>query len=150
MIEVATSMNQLNLSQLAAVYRQSCQRSEMWEMFDYLRNDFFPAGGALYCLCKDGVYVSAMRLEPYRDGFLLTALETAPDQRGRGFARELMTGALAMVEGKVYSHIDARNLASIAVHKACGFEKILDHAVYLDGSVSTRAGTYLKFMQNDK
>ncbi len=150
MIEVATSMNQLNLSQLAAVYQESCRHSGKWEMFDYLRNDFFPAGGALYCLCKDGFYVSALRLEPYRDGFLLTALETAPEQRGRGFAKELMAGVLGSVDAPIYSHIHNQNRASIAVHKACGFHKILDYAVYLDGSVSTRAGTYLKFMQNDK
>lgn len=149
MIVVATSMNQLNLSQLAAVYQESCQHSEKWEMFDYLRECFFPAGGAVYCLSEGSVYVSALRLEPYRDGSLLTALETAPEHRGRGYAQKLLMGVMEQVDGKIYSHIDNRNRASLAVHKACGFEKILDYAAYLDGSVSTRAGTYLKFMQNE-
>ena len=147
MIEVATSMNQLNLSQLAAVYQESCQHTGKWEMFDYLRECFFPAGGVVFCLSEGGVYVSALRLEPYRDGFLLTALETAPEHRGRGYAQKLLMGVMEQVDGKIYSHIDNRNRASLAVHKACGFEKILDYAAYLDGSVSTRAGTYLKFMQ---
>ena len=149
MIEVATSMNQLDLTQLAAVYRQNCQGGGKWQMFDYLRECFFPAGGRVYCLRKDGVYVSALRLEPYRDGFILTALETAPEHRGNGYAKELLAGVLEQVNGKICSHIDNRNRASIAVHKACGFEKILDFATYLDGSVSTKAGTYVIFMQNE-
>ena len=149
MIEAATSMSQLDLAQLAAVYQQSCQHGGKWEMFDYLRQCFFPAGGKVYCLRKEGVYVSALRLEPWRDGLLLTALETAPEYRGGGFAKELMTGVLTTTEGKIYSHIDERNQASVAVHKACGFAKILDFARYLDGSVSTSAGTYLKFVQSE-
>ncbi len=147
MIEVATNMNQLELSQLAAVYRESCTAEGLWDMFDYLRQCFFPGGGAVYCLRKDGVYVCVLRLEPYRDGLLLTALETAPEHRRRGYAKQLLRGVLERIHGKVYSHIDDGNRASIAVHQACGFVKMLDHAVYLDGSVSTRAGTYLKFMQ---
>jgi hypothetical protein len=46
-------------------------------------------------------------------------------------------------EDKIYVHISRRNAASIAVHIACGFCKILDHAVYADGSVLRSSATYL-------
>ena len=44
---------------------------------------------------------------------------------------------------KVYSHISRDNAPSIAAHTACGFQKILDHAIYLDGSVHPDADTYV-------
>ena len=88
-------------------------------------------------------YVSAARLEPYRDGLLLEALETAPELRGRGYAAALLRNMLesAPGTGPVYSHVDKKNAASLAVHRACGFRRILEHAVYADGSVLASACT---------
>ena len=94
---------------------------------------------------ESGAYVSALRLEPYKDGWLLEALETAPDHRRRGWAKALMRAVLEMLgETTVYSHVSRRNEASLRTHYACGFEKHLDHVVYLDGSVSGR-GLTLKY-----
>jgi len=70
-----------------------------------------------------GRYVSALRLEPYRDGLLLEALETAPEQRRKGFAAALIRAVQCFLEGKtkLYSHVDKRNLSSLKVHEKCGF-----------------------------
>ena len=86
-----------------------------------------------------GRYIAALRVEPYRDGYLITGLETAPDARRKGYATKLLQGVIAHLkdEGKVpvYSHVDKGNHASMAVHKKCGFQILYDYGVYLDGSV---------------
>ncbi len=113
------------------------------EFYDYLRTQFFSVPGAMYALwMEQGRAVSALRLEPWKDGWLMEALETVPDARGRGCASALVQAA-ALGRGKVYSHVSRANGASLAVHKKCGFRKILDYAAYLDGSVNRSAVTLL-------
>lgn len=123
---------------------QQLLRAEQ-DFYDYLRAGFFNRPGDRYCIWEEnGRYVSALRLQRYADGCLLEALETHPDHRGRGYARRLIRAALETIsEKKIYVHISHRNAASIAVHTACGFRKIADHARYADGSVNSRCGTYL-------
>ena len=114
-----------------------------WEFRDYLREDFFRQRNAFYAVWEEkGKYVSALRLEPHKDGWLLEALETAPDRRRKGYAKMLI-GAVLELMGQtiVYSHVSKRNEASLRTHYACGFRKHLDYVVYLDGSVSRRAVT---------
>ena len=116
------------------------------EFYDYLREDFFRQPDAFYAVwTEQGSYVSALRLEPYKDGWLLEALETAPDYRKKGYAKALMIAVLEyMDQNIIYSHVSKRNEASLRTHYACGFQKHLDHVVYLDGSVTNR-GVTLKF-----
>lgn len=114
----------------------------------YLQEVFFPTAGALCAVWEEqGRYVSALRLEPYRDGLLLEALETKPDQRGKGYAQTLIREIqhhLAQQEPvKLYSHIAKRNSASRSVHEKCGFRVVSDHAVYINGSVDFQCDTWL-------
>ena len=44
---------------------------------------------------------------------------------------------------KVYVHIQRSNAASVSLHLACGFQKCLPYAIYLDGSVYHCADTYV-------
>lgn len=113
------------------------------EFYDYLREVFFRQRDAFYAVwVEQGKYASALRLEPYKDGWLLEALETAPDHRKRGYAKALMGSVLEMMgQSVIYSHVSKRNEASLRTHYACGFVKHLDHVVYLDGSVSHRGIT---------
>ncbi len=160
MLTVATSLRQLNWAQLMALYEEGNRENgeDLYpnrppeqqlflaeqDFYDYLRGEFFSQPGDRYCLWTvDGTYVSALRLQNYQDGLLLEALETHPGHRGRGYAKRLIRAVLETVEGqRVYSHISPRNGPSLAVHKACGFEKILNHSVYADGSVNSRCHTY--------
>ena len=119
--------------------KQALFRAEQ-EFYAYLYHDFFSAADAACFLWEvDGCYVAAVRLEAYADGLLVTGLETRPDMRGRGYAKRLLSAVLddvrAQYNGPLYSHISKENAPSLAVHRACGFEIILDHAVCLDGSV---------------
>ncbi len=110
--------------------------------YEYLQLEFFPQPNALYAIWQvSGQYVSALRLEPYRDGLLLEALETAPDCRSRGFAAALIEAVKPLTHEKLYSHISKRNSASLHVHEKCGFRKILDYAEYVDGTVSQNSCT---------
>lgn len=164
MLVVIRSMRDLLFGQIMAVYEQSHleQGRQQWPdeaegrqlalaeqaFFDYLRQCFFTLPGATICVWQvDGRYVSALRLEPWKDGLLLTGLETAPEQQGKGYACDLIRGVQGYLaqQGTVrlYSHINKHNKASIAVHKKCGFKKILDHANFLDGSIDCYSGTYI-------
>lgn len=116
--------------------------------YEDLQCGFFSIPHARYCLwLEEETPVSALRMEPWRDGVLLTALETAPDRRNKGYASALLRAvqAYAAEQGiyKLYSHIYNRNVASIHLHEKCGFRRISDTAAYLDGSVDRKGATYL-------
>ena len=91
--------------------------------------------------------MAALRIEPYCDGLLLTGLETAPEEREKGYATQLLSAVLEYLrvssKSIVYSHVIKNNPASLAVHKKCGFVKHLDYAVYVDDSVSQNAYTLI-------
>ena len=111
--------------------------------YQYLRDTFFQTPEAVYAIWNEGGrYVSALRLEPYRDGLLLEALETDPRHRNEGYAAALIRAVLKELKGKrVYSHVGKRNAASLAVHEKCGFYRISETAAYIDGSVDNKAYT---------
>ena len=160
MLIVIKSLRELHFSQLMAVYDESNRengeefypelpagqqmlRAEQ-DFYQYLRECFFQTKGAVYAIWSEqGNYVSALRLEPYQDGLLLEALETAPNHRRKGFAAALIRAVLELPEiSKVYAHVHKRNFASLRTHESCGFRRILEHAVYIDGSVRTDSCTY--------
>lgn len=161
MLLIARKMRDLSFAALMEIYRESNEENaeDFWpnesperrmalaeqDFYDYLSRTFFSVPGAFCALWEEGgCYVSALRMEPYQDGFLLEALETAPDQRRKGYARELIRAVLkTMDHGKIYSHVSKRNVASLRTHETCGFRKILDHAVYADGSVLTSSVTMM-------
>lgn len=159
MLHWIRNMRELDFCQLMEVYEEGNLESAaalypdvpegQWPLlaeqafYQYLRECFFPAEGAVYAVWMvRGRYVSALRLEPYQDGVLLAALETAPGHRRKGYATALMAAVLMkMGDRKVYSHVEKRNGASLRVHQKCGFHRIAEHAVYADGSVTRNACT---------
>lgn len=159
MLQIIYTMRELSFGRLMAVYEdtnrqrypqlplhQALAQAEQ-ELYDYLRNDFFTISCAVICVWQEaGEYISALRLEPYRDGMLITALETKEMKRGMGFATHLIQAVQVWQEQSgdviLYSHIANGNLPSISVHEKCGFVKISDSATYLNGDVSSHAGTY--------
>ena len=167
MLKLLEKMGQVNFGQLKSLYEEEnrknipCVRSvedlnialmeEEQVFYLYLRDSFFQTDGALYAVWEEeGKYISALRLEPYKDGRLLEALETHPQYRRQGYAKKLVTAVLEklMKEGPtvIYSHVRKNNSASLRLHLACGFQRILEQAVYIDGSVSDRACT-MKFVE---
>lgn len=158
MLYIVRSGRDLDFRQLMDVYEES-NRQWAREHYPYLSESeqilrteqdmyenlrcFFLDRASFYAIWEqDGSYVSAVRFEPYKDGMLLEALETKPDERKRGYAKQLVTAVLDQMHGKIYSHVDKRNRPSLAVHRACGFAEISGHAVFADGSVSHNAVTF--------
>lgn len=161
MLQVAHSLRQLSFGALMDVYAEGNRENgeEFWpelssgeqilraeqEFYQYLQQVFFQTQGAAYYTWQiHGKMVSALRLEPYRDGLLLEALETAPDQRGKGYAKALITAVLALTgPQKIYSHVGKRNIPSLKTHLSCGFHRVSEQAIYADGSVNDRCCTML-------
>ena len=170
MLKIFDKLQQLDMGQLMALYAEGnrenaedlypqlsqlegIRRAEA-DFESYLRDDFFRQKGACYCIwIREGIYVSALRLEPYEDGLLLEALETHPDHRRCGYAAMLIRAVQALLTrqgaGAVYSHVSKRNEASMRTHLACGFSVYRDYARYVDGTVTTRSVT-LRWVPGEK
>ena len=158
MLYLATKLHQLNFSKLMAVYEEGNRengallcpeasenlqilRSEQ-AFYQYLSESFFTTTGAVYAIWEEnGAYISALRLEPYEDGLLLEALETAPAHRQKGYAASLICSVQEAYPVKIYSHVSKQNKASLGVHEKCGFRIVADCAKYIDGSVARNAYT---------
>ena len=160
MLILAKSLRQIRFGELMEVYADSnAEKTSDWpnlphgyaltlaeqDFRQYMDEVFFKTTDALCAIWEENrKYVCALRLEPYKDGLLLEGLETHPDHRKKGYAAMLITAVqqhLGTV--KIYSHVDKRNVASLKTHKKCGFRKISDHAVYINGSVDYRCCTLL-------
>lgn len=161
MMRVFFGLHALRFGELMEVYAESvaengaefyphlCENEQILQarqdFYAYLKQGFFTLAGDRYCIWEeDGRYLCALRLQDYRDGLLLEALETRPQVRRRGYAEKLIRAVQKQIgQTPLYSHISHKNAASIGVHRKCGFVKISDSAVYADGSVNDRCGTYL-------
>lgn len=158
------SFSEMNFDALMAVYEEGNRKHGMQRYPDvseaeqllyaeadfasYLTDVFFRQKGAAYCILADGdTYICAARIEEYKDGVLLTALETKPDCRASGNGKILLTALLehCALCGNlpVYSHVDNKNVASMNLHLGCGFRILKDSARFLDGSVSTDSKTLI-------
>lgn len=159
MLLIARKMREFSFGKLMEVYREGNLENGQeafpdepedrqialaeQEFYQFLQQVFFRTEGAVYLIWEEnGTYISALRLEPYGDGLLLEALETAPVYRRRGYAVKLVQEALLYAgDFKIYSHVNRRNTPSLRTHEKVGFVKVMDYAVYADGSVNDRCIT---------
>jgi L-amino acid N-acyltransferase YncA len=158
MLILADRFHQLDFRKLMAVYEEGNRQngaeffSELPEGLQilqaeqnfrqYLCEVFFATEGAVYAVWEEnGNYLSALRVEPYEDGLLVAALETAPTYRRQGFGEKLLRAVQETFPTRFYSHVSKKNTASLAIHKKCGFSQVLDYAKYIDGSVTQKAVT---------
>ena len=159
MLQIANSLKKLDFAALMAVYEQSNRENgrdnypdepEYRQLFlaednfyQYLQQVFFVTPGAVCAVWEEnGEYRAALRLEPYKDGLLLAALETAPAFRRKGYGVLLIEAVQSRFpEKKIYSHVHKKNIPSLAIHEACGFQRISEQATYIDGSVNSRCCT---------
>ena len=87
-------------------------------------------------------WVSALRAVEYRPGvWFIEAVETAPDRRGSGFGRRLLTHAaerlLSLGAKRIECIIHPDNTASQRLHAACGFVPTDDKPVNCWGETET-------------
>lgn len=162
-LKVARAFRELDFEKLMEVYREANEESgralapyDSYEeqlrqaeadFYDYLREAFFDVRDAVYYIYEaNGRYVSALRLEPYKDGLLLEGLETASNLRRKGYGHRLVQDVVDYIAsnggGILYSHIAKKNIASRKLHEKACFIHTMDYAEYIDGSVNRRADTY--------
>lgn len=164
MFQILTSPSQLNYEKIMQVYQQSIQQSGVENYPDlednrqlleaeqdfYLYLNTFLRQKDSFCAVwvEEGSYISALRIEPYRDGVLIAGLETAPTRRKMGYAKKLLSATVQYLDGKnipkIYSHIHKNNIASVKTHISCGFVCAFDYAAFVDGSVDYQSRTYIK------
>ena len=162
MLIIARSLDQLDFPALMDVYAEGNEENalEFWpekspverlrlahkSFYEYLRDGFYAqAQGTYYIYEESGAYLSALRLESFMDGMLLEALETRPDARWKGHAKKLIKAVQELLPAgtRVYSHVAKSNTASIASHKACGFEAAYDYGLCADGEKYDHQFTFL-------
>lgn len=153
MLLIATDLSRISFGKLMEVYEEGNAENaaEFYPKMDrnagilqaeqdfyaYLTEFFFPTSGAFYAIWEEqDDYRSALRMEPYRDGYLLEAVETAPFWRKRGYASRLLSNVLKQVNAPVYSHVHKENQPSLRLHGKCGFVRIAESADMIDGTVS--------------
>lgn len=161
MLRLITSLDKLPFSALMVIYETSnrengrqnyphlgefaqIQEAEQ-DFYTYLKA-FFRQENSFYALWEvNGICVSALRSEPYADGYLIAALETMPNCRNQGYGTALLQAVVRyLTEGNklpVYSHIHKTNTPSLMVHRRAGFREFLRYAKFADGSVSQKAVT---------
>ncbi len=158
------SMSELNFDELMRVYEEgNIQKGAILYPYesatmqkylaerdfeDYLRQTFFKQNGAVYFVFEENSsYISAGRIEPFNDGYLLSALETRPDYRAKGYGKRLLAFLVSTcsLQGKIpiYSHVHCNNHASMNLHMNCGFRVYKDVARYLDGTVRSDGKTLI-------
>ena len=131
---------------------QNLQQLEVEQDFYLFLKSFLKQSNSFCAVwALDCGYVSALRIEPYRDGFLVEGLETHPNFRNHGYAKQLLRATLDYLNDrgryKIYSHIHPQNISSVKVHLSCGFICVSDCAAYVDGSVDNHSCTYLYCVQ---
>ena len=110
MLRVFKSVDRLKYGQLMDVYIQlnrekaalnrrkdsnAALLAAEQDMYDYLKYCFFKKDGSRLAVWEcGGRYVSAVRVERFEDGWLITALETAPEHRCKGFGKQLLNGLI--------------------------------------------------------
>ena len=161
MLKLYRSPKGLDIHQLGLIYSESIaqkaensyghmssfdahQRAES-DFYDGVM-DFFTAKNVFYAVWEvDGRFVAALRIEPYSDGLIVSGLEVKLDVRKNGYGSALISAVIEYLHDsgcqKLYSHVDRSNAASLRVHEKAGFQKIMNHAVFLDGAVSSRTYT---------
>ncbi len=163
LLQIITSSKLLDFGQIMQVYRQSIEKfgredypdldenrqvlEAEQDFYLYLKTFLKDPDSYFFVWVSEGKYVSAVRVEPYRDGVLIAGMETAPESRRKGYAKQLLCGTVQYLKNnhiyKIYSHIHKDNIPSVKTHLSCGFVRSADYAAYIDGSVDRQSHTYL-------
>jgi len=102
--------------------------------------------GRIFFWQVEGEYVSALRTEPYEDGYLLFGLQTRKVCRHRGYGTQLVLAVCSQIQRDskkpVYVHIEKKNIASIKLHRNIGFQICAEYGKLIDGTVSHRYYTF--------
>lgn len=150
LIEI-TTIGAVVVDRLFAVYAESMEdlaanfgsAADMRAEYEGFLREFIRKPGQLMLAETDGDdWVSALRAIEYRPGvWFIEAVETAPDRRGQGFGKRLLTHTLERLARlgaeRIECIIHPYNTASRRLHGACGFVPTNDAPVNCWGETET-------------
>ena len=139
------------VDRLFAVYAESmgdlaenfASPEEMRKSYEgFLREFIRGPGQRIFVETERDQWVSALRAIEYRPGvWFIEAVETAPDRRGQGFGKRLLTHTaeclLPLSAKQIECIIHPANTASCRLHAACGFAPTDDEPVNCWGETET-------------
>ena len=151
MLFQVTEIDAATVDRLFAVYAESMtDLSENFDSADEMRagyegflREFIREPGQSVLVETDGdQWVSALRaIESCPGVWFIEAVETAPDRRGQGFGRRLLTHTverlLSLGAKRIECIIHPDNTASQRLHAACGFVPTDDKPVNCWGETET-------------
>ena len=161
MVSVIDEIDKLDFLKICDVYKDDLERKRKirhrliaksegatlvkQEYLRYLEDVFFGQyNGKLFVYQDYDRYLSAVCIEPFKDGLLLDSLVTVPEARRRGYAKKLIDYALDYCKTRpVYAHIHYNNKASRLLHEKIGFSLLCEYAHMLDGSIRNDHFTYI-------
>jgi ribosomal protein S18 acetylase RimI-like enzyme len=112
-------------------HRTLAQEEEQFAAF--LREFFEQPENTYYIWEENGQWMAALRLTKQRACYYLEALETAPDQRRKGYGETLLRAVCEKLEKSgpitIRDTVSKRNLPSLNTHRACGFTVEQDPAM---------------------
>ena len=139
------------VDRLFAVYAESmgdlaedfASPEEMRKSYEgFLREFIRGPGQRIFVETERDQWVSALRAIEYRPGvWFIEAVETAPDRRGQGFGKRLLTRTTERLfhlgAKQIEGIIHPANTASQRLHAACGFAPTDDEPVNCWGETET-------------
>lgn len=140
MLIISYRASELDLEELSFVYREAGFRAHD-SFYEDVYAYFSEHIGGYAVWLEGGHYVCALRFEPYRDGILISCLQTGENSRRKGYAQKLISSVCSKFQKPLYSHVEKKNIPSRKLHCKCGFEVISDTATLLDGTVTSRYET---------
>lgn len=161
MLVLIDSLRQPEMTELLSVYARLQMDKKDFDASDFAQIrqaeaeaydfylDFFGQRDSFCAVWSaGGSYRSILHIQRYMDAALLTGLETLPEDRGKGYATQLVMQTVSGLQQrgftKLYSHVAMDNAASLRVHAKCGFYKHSDCARLLDGTVTAAMYTLCK------
>lgn len=118
-------------------------RREEQGFIDFFQTFLAQEKNRYYVLEAAGRWVSALRLTRVRDFYYMEALETAPEEKRKGYAAHLINEVIRLLEKRgavtIRSNVHKTNIPSLAVHEKCGFVIEEENGTnHLTGKVSQR------------
>ena len=150
MLKIVNRFCDLDIDRILLVYEEQFSGRSKLTKDDFCEDWmlFFRDKHNVCCIWEtEATFKACLRIEPYRDGALITCLETAPQDRGPGHATALINAVKDYLKQQncsaMYVHILENNKVSMHTHRKAGFTKYSDVAHLVDGTISQRYCTLI-------
>ena len=119
---------------------EAIQEEEQYFVEKFLGKFMSKNENTYYVWEENGVWVSALRLTKLDGFYYMEALETAPEERGKGYATKLISETIDLLRSRgeviIRSNVGKKNNVSHATHLKCGFEVEHENGInYITGTV---------------